>query len=1075
MVHENRNYRLGLDLGTNSVGWACVDLDANSQGERLVDWGVYVFPKSFEEDSKGVRVTTASERGQKRRARRTLRRRRYRRNVLTRLLTERGLLPADPEQRAAELTKHAVWEGDGLHEVHPYAIRARAVNARVEPYELGKAFYHMCRHRGFLSTRELMQLSLQFNFGEELHLEDDAPVEVDEQTATEEQKERSQIKRAIQGLADRMEQNGHTLGQALYAELKAGRRIRCRTGGERVVENNKRRRKKTARWIGLGEGQRFGRQMLIDEFHAIWDAQARHHPVLMDDSFKQDVFRAIFYQHPLRDQKELRGYCTFHPSHRRIRRAALMAQRSMVLQYLNTLSVLHVGTALSERASKKKRRGQEAPPMPVPIEGPTKRKLEPGEIRALFEVLQLKERSSWREAAEIIGLPEDWVFSDEPFGTGKNPKTVDGGRSRRDILGNGTSAHVAAVVPEFLTWDFERQERLIHDVIELAPAAAFRRLTTIWNLSDEQAQQLIYHEYADGLASVCRKVLAKIEPFLLAGNVYSRAMELAGYNHAVPSIAPTVSRLTPDLVPAVTNPIVRRSVAQAFKVINAVVDKYGLPERIRVEIPREVSLTNEQRQQVSKMQDENFAARKAAAKLLHDNGLGVFPANIDKVLLWEEFGRRSPYNPTVEIGLEQLVTDYDIDHIWPRSRTADDSWPNKTIASRTDNLLKGDKTPYECWGQTPRWKEIEAYCRRQKDRRLARKVDRILETDFDDANAEEGFVGRQLSDTRYISKVVMDALVRLGVPVEAGRGQLSATLRRLWGVQDLIPMSAREIEEAKKRRNLEAPGKSKKGRDDHRHHAVDALVVACTDRSLFQKLTRYHQSRTNKPKEAKIQLETPWPDFRNGVAAAVERIHVVYAPKRRVGGAIHEATARTPPSREAVDRALAAIPPERRMRIRDFVLVDNKLVRIDSAGNPLCAYDLGNNHHAVVWRSKSPDAKGNLSYEFEVVTTLEARARIREGKPLFERERPGWEARLHLCKDDFVEYAGDDKNPAGWYRVGEMSKSAKYMELTLFRVFHARKDPTLRVRLLCTGSLGRLGRRVILSPVGDVLGYEPSS
>ncbi|MFQ3588425.1 MAG: type II CRISPR RNA-guided endonuclease Cas9, partial [Fimbriimonadaceae bacterium] len=162
MAHENRHYRLGLDLGTNSVGWACVEKDALGKAADLLDWGVYVFPESFEEDDQGVRVTTASERGQKRRARRTLRRRRYRRNVLTRLLTERGLLPADPDQRAAELTKHAVWQGDALHEVHPYAIRARAVTERVEPYELGKALYHMCRHRGFLSTRELMQLSLQF-------------------------------------------------------------------------------------------------------------------------------------------------------------------------------------------------------------------------------------------------------------------------------------------------------------------------------------------------------------------------------------------------------------------------------------------------------------------------------------------------------------------------------------------------------------------------------------------------------------------------------------------------------------------------------------------------------------------------------------------------------------------------------------------------------------------------------------------------------------------------------------------------------------------------------------------------
>lgn len=1071
--HNLGRFSLGVDVGTNSIGWALVS--TGGQGERtgLVDWGSYVFTESFEEDAKGVRTTYAADRGRQRRARRTLRRRKYRRNKLTEVLVENGLLPADDKDRVRCLTQHAEHTHNGIREVHPYAIRAEAVQRRVEMHEFGKALYHLCRHRGFLSTRELMQLTLQHALGEDLKLEDEYELTAEEadESASEEAKETGKYKKQIAEFREQLRTERKSAGQALYEAMQRGERVRCRVYKKQWTTERKKEHDQQ------GQGYRLARQMLVDEFHLMWDEQQKHHPVLRDHDLRKRVFDAIFYQNPLQDQKKLRGYCSFHPSRRRARRASLLSQRTSVLQKLNQLRL--IDRTIEKPKPKKGKKAQAQASFDESLElslRPWDRKLTPEEVHALFETLQVRETLTWLQAKQVLGVPDTMVFSEEPVSSGKNPKTIEGARAYPHLVGNLTSAKMCRVVPDFLTWNLDKQEALVHDVLELTPAKAHERLTEIFGLSEQQARDLVYEEYPEGFASVCRKVQRKMEPFLLQGMVYSEAMAAAGYDHAKPRTEVQVDRLSMDMLPVVNNPIVKRAVAQAFKVINAVIDKYGKPTHIRLEIPRDVSLTNKQREEVWKRQDGQRKARKQAEDLLRQNGLDVFRGNVDKVLLWQEFDGVSPYEPKTPITLGQLATDYDIDHILPRSRTADDSWTNKTICSRNDNLLKGNKTPFETWRYTDRWKDIQSICGKYSRRKgFSNKVKNILIENLDEVLADGGFVGRQLSDTRYISRLVLNSVQRLGVDVQVGRGGLTAMVRRLWGLEELLQKPKEMAQEPPNAEEAKASTKPKKKvREDHRHHAVDALAVACTDLSLFQRLTRYYQCRENRPVQDREPLDPPWPGFIKEAVGALPRAHIVHAPNRRVRGAIHEETARKPPPKHEVDAALQAMPPERRKHVREFVQVGKQLVRMDAEGNPLCAYNLGNNHHGVVWRSRWPNPQGEYRWDFSVVTVLEARSRIRAGEPLYQRERGEWVAHMHLCKGDIVEWDGELLGfEPGFYRASSLFDSGgAHIIIRLFPLTAAQSNWRNALTIQSKAHLRHFTRRVSFGPLGDIAGWQ---
>ena len=151
MAKEAIKYKLGLDLGSTSLGWAVVELNDKDEPIRLVDMGVRIFPDGRDPKSTD---SLAQIRSKNRQMRVQYARKKMRKQELLTALQNAGLMPTDAEQLKI-IFSNTVSAGDGLDSTYnPYILRARAVTERVEPYELGRIFWHLSKHRGFMEKRD---------------------------------------------------------------------------------------------------------------------------------------------------------------------------------------------------------------------------------------------------------------------------------------------------------------------------------------------------------------------------------------------------------------------------------------------------------------------------------------------------------------------------------------------------------------------------------------------------------------------------------------------------------------------------------------------------------------------------------------------------------------------------------------------------------------------------------------------------------------------------------------------------------------------------------------------------------
>ncbi len=1106
---------VGLDLGTNSVGWAIV---VPTGGKEHVSAGSYVFPEAGEEEG-GEFVSFRRKRGEKRRQRKQLRRKRQRRRSVGTLLAGAGFLPSSREEQFAVLTN-----------LCPYAARADALDRKMEPHEFGRAIYHLAKRRGYLSTAALKLIGIP-NVGElDARLARRAVERSDKEQADGEA-DREAIKEAkavldnIERTRSRLEAGeARTLGELLYKEIRQNRPVRAITGARisRPIEKAVRATLGATTWDSLKAkdrtaildnlkklslllqqgsdeakvsethstladrgldrntamhlatnavrepvlGIRGDRRMYEEEFDAIIAAQRHYYADVLTDEYVAKLREAVFLQRPLKPTSGLVGYCSILPEKKRCPMATMLSQHSVILQKLTSLNIC-------------RRDGSQ-------------RRLRPEEIHILVDALDQPplldlsgKKLSWDKASQLIKLGEDEHFADNPPSEGgKKPRRRKGASGLDGLPGNRTAIVMCDAIGD--KWlrlpnygnKGKSKDGLLHRILtcqkvkDIAPG-----LQRDFGLTDDDIYYLATAKLPDGYNKHCARILRGIEPFLRKGMVYSEALEAAGFRE--PNVSTEKTPENPADYAAnltnIANPVVQRAVTNALVVLNAIIKKYGKPSIVRIELPRDVARTNKQRQQVQQAQKSREKYNEAAKKALREAGLPDEDSrNVLKVRLWQEAGCRSPYMPEQELTIHQVINECDIDHIIPRSRSLDDSYLNLTIAPNQINLAKGDKTPYEAFGHDEqRWAEIKAYLNTIKSMPKSKKH-RILA----EKSEKTDFVGRDFSDTSYIAKKVMEAVKATGIPVEVTRGALTAELRKLWGLNEVLPLTDQE------RERLQSANKrgAFKSRDDHRHHALDAIVTALMNRSTYQRLTGYYKTREthrNVPRTLaqKFELEKPWPTFVEDVARVIEAAPVVFQPTRDVGGPLHEETGRTPPSREVVEKAIAALPEHRRKKTRRAVVVGSQLVYLDENGEPLTAYDLGSNHHCIIWQSTKPDAKGRIRRELEVVTMIEAATRASCGEPVFSARHsnrgPEWKPFLFLCKNDIVEY-DDPKHGRRLMRVAKFSITERSNNGIMLRpVRDAREIKENNVVVKGQDALARILRRVILSPLGDEIGSEP--
>lgn len=612
----------------------------------------------------------------------------------------------------------------------------------------------------------------------------------------------------------------------------------CRTLGEYLAALDPREKRIRQRYTL--------RSMYENEFELLWGAQQSFYPELMTEELKQACHTAIFYQRPLKSVAHLIGPCEFEKKRKRAPWAILDAQSFRMLQQVNHTTVIESTGEL--------------------------RPLTADERIILIDLLETHGDQTFTAAKRALGLPRNFRFNFE-----------EGGESR--FLGNRTNSKLRQIFGE--RWDiFEQTQKIaiIEDCLTIANEAALdRRAKGTWGLDDDQAQALVDVKLDSGYCALSRIALKKILPYLEEGESY-----IGSVNRAYPErLRPKILEKLPPVaavMPQLRNPVVARTLAELRKIVNRIVATYGKPAAIRLEMARDMRKSQRQRQESTKRNRQRERQRsKVADKLLKECGIQrPSRRDIEKALLWEECNGQCPYTGK-QIAICDLfgsAPKFDIEHIIPFSRCLDNSFANKTLCCLDANRrIKQKKTPWEAYGGNPtKWAEIVERVGKFKGDLAKAKLERFA---MREAEEWEGFVNRQLNDTRYASRLAVEYLAPLyggvvdadgSIRIQPGRGGITAFVRGVWGLNRILGSDGR------------------KSRDDHRHHAIDAIAIALTEPKTFQMLKDAAGRAQQERRHLFGHVTPPWPNMFAETKACIEQLVISHRPARKVSGPLHKKT-----------------------------------------------------------------------------------------------------------------------------------------------------------------------------------------
>ncbi|HEY0265088.1 MAG TPA: type II CRISPR RNA-guided endonuclease Cas9 [Granulicella sp.] len=602
--------------------------------------------------------------------------------------------------------------------------------------------------------------------------------------------------------------------------------------------------------------------MYKDEFRLIWAAQAVHHPTLLTPELHDEIAHLLFYQRPIAAQEHLIGKCELEPERQRAPWATLEAQRFRILQKVNDLKLVNPGSLIS---------------VPLTEEERTK----------LYNLLDRDGDQAFKAIKKHLSFPVGVLFNLERG----DEKRLRGNRTQTltyKAFGDCWDSFPPGKQHQIIeNWrNSESEEDLIREAMEY------------WGLDEAPAKLLADHTPEEGYCALSLTALSELLPLMQTGKSFKEAeTEIYGSRFSGGAVLDTLPEVRKHLT-SLRNPAVERSLTEMRKVVNAIVRQYGKPYEIRVELARDLKKPRQQRVEDTKKNRNRQKERDdIAAKILRECGLSK-PSrkDIEKALLYEECSGICPYTGK-HISFSNLFHDseFDVEHIIPRSRYPDDSFQNKTLCYLPENRdIKRGQTPWEAYGKDEqRWAEIMT--------RVAGWKNKGKLTRFSIQSEEElgKFSSRQMNDTRYTSVLTSKLLETLyggrdmtedsetRQIIFASSGAVTATLRSSWGLeailQDLVVVE---------------PGESRgKPRTDHRHHAIDAITVALTRQKIIESMARA-ASREPWQKDARAwrKLESPWKDFVPSIRPHIERMLVSHRPEHKVSGELHKGTNYSPPS-----------------------------------------------------------------------------------------------------------------------------------------------------------------------------------
>lgn len=743
-------YRIGLDIGIASVGWAAMLLNQEDEPCRILDMGVRVFDKA-ENPKNGASL--ALPRRENRGSRRRNRRHRHRLERIKLLIEQYGIMECSQIK--------SLYENPQFTE-DVYALRCKGLDHPLDKQAFVRVLIHLAQRRGFQSNRKAEAQNKGTDDGKLL-------------AATK----ANELLMAEKGY--------RTVGEMLYKDEKFAA---CKRNKAENYTNT------------------VTRSEIAREAAAIFTAQRELGNPFATEAFEKGYLEILLSQRNFDEGpggnskyggnqiEKMLGKCTFEQGEPRAFKAQYSFEYCNLLQKINAMRI-----------------------------GKEKRPLSQLERKQLIDMAFSVANPSFATIRKKLAIPENELFhisyGTDLADTEKKTKFTylqsyhklkkaygDSIQSMsRDQL-NALGYVLSAYKNDFKISAYLADKGFSQGEIEVA--LSIPPFSKSGNLSVKACDKLI--------------------PYLEEGLTYDKACAAAGYDFKregaveksfyLPASAPELEDIS--------NPVVRRAVSQTIKVVNGIIRKYGeSPCFVSVELARELARSFQDRKRIEKEQKENFARNENLVEEIENNFKGVKPSGINlmKLKLWKEQDGRCIYSQQpIEYGRLFEEGYVDIDHIVPYSISFDDSIHNKVLVHTQENRQKGNRLPLQYL------KNQDEFTVRVKNTvRNRKKRDFLLMEEIAD---KEGFKERNLSDTKYISTFIYNYIrnhlqmhpnaTGQKRTVLAVNGKITYYMRKRWGL-------------------------SKIRADGDKHHAVDAVVVACTTQGMIHKIsdyTFYHETKS---------------------------------------------------------------------------------------------------------------------------------------------------------------------------------------------------------------------------------------
>ena len=643
----------------------------------------------------------------------------------------------------------------------------------------------------------------------------------------------------------------------------------------------------------------FYRQDYLDEFEMIWENQARYHSELTD-SLKHEIRDVvIFYQRSLKSQKGLISFCEFENRQMETVKYGKKRLKTVGLRVCPKSSPLFQEFKIWQILNNIQVSGKVVRKQSVDLFGETvemangKRFLYQEEKEKLFRELNIKAKMSKAEVLKLLfkNHKELDLNYKEIEGNRTQAALFAAYQTIIDMSGHGThdfskmcADDVMDIVSnvfgglefgtDILCFDsslegkaFERQPayRLWHllysfagDNSKTGNEKLISKISELYGFDREYAAIIAGISFQLDYGSLSAKAIRKILPYMKEGNEYSVACGYAGYRHSKNSLTKEelankllCNRLKPLPRNSLRNPVVEKILNQMINVVNSVANVYGKPDEIRIEMARELKNSAKEREEMTKAISKATADHEYYRQILK-NEFGIENVSRNDIIRYKLYmelkdkGFKTLYSNTY-IPREKLFSkEFDIEHIIPQARLFDDSFSNKTIEVRSVNIEKGNMTAYDYVCGKYDADKVSAYKVRVeelfKNGTISKtKRDKLL---MSEADIPSGFIERDLRDSQYIARKareILESLVRTVVPTT---GSITSRLREDWQLVDVMKelnwdkynrLGLTDFVVDKDGRRIRRI-KDWTKRNDHRHHAMDALTIAFTKPSYIQYL-----------------------------------------------------------------------------------------------------------------------------------------------------------------------------------------------------------------------------------------------